>query len=62
MLIVIMRFQHPFPIISQKFTTNLYQRIINWVGSTKSMYAVVMPLKLGQRRSLVSWYVEPSLV
>ena len=62
MLIGIMRLQHPFPIISQKFTTNLCQRIINWVGSTKTMDAVVTPLKLGQRRSLVAWYVEPSLV
>ena len=62
MLIAIMRLQHPFSIISQKFTTNLCHRIIDLVDSTKTNYAAVMPVTSGQRRSLLVWYVNPSLV
>ena len=62
MLIAIMRLQHPFSIISQKFTTNLCQRIIDLVGSIKTMDAAVTPVTSGQRRSLVAWHVDPSFV
>ena len=62
MLIAIMQLQHPFSIISQKFTTNLCQRIIDLVDSTKTNYAAVMPVTSGQRRSLLVWSVNPSLV
>ena len=62
MLIAIMRLQHPFSIISQKFTTKLCQRITDLVDSTKTMDAAVMPVTSGQRRSLLAWYVNPSLV
>ena len=62
MLIAIMRLQHPFSIISQKFTTNLFQRIIDLVDSTKTMYTAVAPVTSGRRRSLLAWYVDPSFV
>ena len=62
MLIAIMRLQHPFSIISQKFTTNLCQRIIDLVDSTKPMDTAVTPVTSGRRRSLLVWYVNPSLV
>ena len=62
MLIAIMRLQHPFSIISQKFTNNLCQRIMFLVGSTKTMDAAVTPVTSGQRRSLLAWYVDPSFV
>ena len=62
MLIAIMRLQHPFSIISQKFTTNLCQRIIDLVGSTKTMDAAVTPVTSARRRSLVTCYVDPSFV
>jgi len=54
MLIAIMRVQ--------KFTTNLCQRIIDLVGSTKTMDDAVTPVTSGRRRSLVAWYVDPSFV
>ena len=59
MLIAIMRLQHPFSIISQKFTTNSCRRIINLVGSTKTMDTAVTPVTLGRRRSLLAWYLDP---
>ena len=46
----------------QKFTTNLCQRIIDLVGSTKTMDAAVTPVTSGRRRSLLAWYVDPSFV
>ena len=62
MLIAIMRLQHPFSIISQKFTTNLCQGIIDLVGSTKTMDTAVTQVTSGRRRSLLAWYVDPSFV
>ena len=62
MLIGIMRLQHSFSIISQKFTTNLCQRIIDLVGSTKTTDAAVTPVTLGRRRLMVAWCVNPSFV
>ena len=59
MLIAIMRLQHPFSIISQKFTTYSCQRIIDLVGSNKTMDAAVTPVTSGRRRSLVAWYLDP---
>ena len=49
MLIAIMRLQHPFFIISQKFTTNLCQRIIDLLDSTKTMVVAVTPVTSGRR-------------
>jgi len=49
MLIAIMQLQHPFFIISQKFTTKLCQRIIDLVGSTKTMDGAVTPVTSGRR-------------
>jgi len=54
MLIAIMRVQ--------KFTTNLCQRIIDLVGSTKTMDVAVTPVTSGRRRSLLAWHVDPSFV
>ena len=62
MLIAIMRLQQPFSIISQKFTLNLCQRVIDLVDATKTMYTAVAPVTSGRRRSLLAWYVEPSFV
>ena len=62
MLIAIMRLQQHFSIISQKFTLNLCQRIIDLVDATKTMYTAVAPVTSGRRRSLLAWYVEPSFV
>ena len=62
MLIAIMRLQHPFSIISQQFTTNLCERIIDWVGWTKTMDAAITPVTSGRRRSLVASYVDRSFV
>tara|TARA_B100001540_G_scaffold298414_1_gene301917 strand:+ start:107 stop:295 length:189 start_codon:yes stop_codon:yes gene_type:complete len=62
MLITIMRLQQPFSIISQKFTLNLCQRIIDLVGSTKPMGTAVAPVTSGRRRSLLAWHVDPSFV
>ena len=62
MLISIMRLQHPFSNISQKFTTNLCQRIIDLVDSTKPMDTAVAPVTSGRRRSLLAWHVDPSFV
>ena len=62
MLIDIMRLQNPFSIISQKDTTNLCRRIIDLVDSTKTMDVAVTPVTSGRRRSLLAWYVDPSLV
>ncbi len=62
MLIAIMRLQQPFSIISQKFTLNLCQRIIDLVDSTKPMDTAVAPVTSGRRRSLLAWHVDPSFV
>ena len=62
MLIAIMRLQQPFSIISQKFTLNLCQRIIDLVGSTRTIDDAVTPVTSGRRQSLVAWYVDPSFV
>ena len=62
MLIAIMRLQHPFSIISQKFTTNLCQRIIDLVDPTKNMDVAATRVTSGRRRSLLAWHVDPSFV
>ena len=62
MLIAIMRLQHPFSIISQKFSTNLCQRIIDLLDSTKTMVVAVTPVTSGRRQSLLAWYIAPSFV
>ena len=62
MLIAIMRLQHPFSIISQKFSTNICQRIIDLLDSTKTMVVAVTPVTSGRRQSLLACYINPSFV